>query len=973
MKKKKIRVGLWATLTSVTAVLLSLSLIGAPIALSNKSNVDKFLGVSGASVSGGSGNEYYTSDYAYTVEGETQLLADQQDLYRQIVAEGTVLLKNENNALPLSAADGTVNIFGNAGPQYLSGLNSSLKNEGFTVNDDCWNFYATGGQNVTGNAVNENPWAAVTSQNWYKSLGGTAIVVLGRRGQEGSDDQWTEERDYLALSTEEKDMLNGVAELKRSGTFSKMIVIMTCTNTINYADGDWNDAIDSILWLGNVNDLGTEALAGIISGETNPSGRLSDTIYKNAHDNPVMTNFGRISADLSLLSDGKSDEVQALSDEWKPSSDKGNHWRRNYVYAEGIYVGYRYYETRYEDVVLGTPNVGNFNYADYVAYPFGYGLSYTEFSYSDFQVTETDSGFDVSVTVTNTGNSTGKHSVTVYMQSPYTDYDKQNGVEKAAVELVGYEKTQLLDPGASESVTVSVAKTELRSYDSNNAKTYILDAGDYYFTIGESSHDAVNNILAAKGMTVTNGMTDSGNASLVYVWNNPTLDTEIFATSAVTGNAITNLFDESDPNKNEELSKNNNVVWLSRSDWEGTFPKQAISLVYTDAIADLAKPITYQAGSGDASSVPTHKFGSTETSLTLVDMYGKDYDDPDWENLVSQMTYEEMVTFINDPEGAVASVGKVKGTAGNGSTGRSETFVASGLQGISYTSTEIRAATFNKDIHEAVGAMTGENLLHSSTTDSKKAALYGWSCDTHRSPYSGRNNEYYSEDPYLSGQACAAETRGIVGKGGIVFTKHYAVNDQEEYRHGVTAWLNEQALREIYLAPFEEAIVNGGANGLMNGFNRVGIKWAGEYYNLQVAYLEDELGYKGITLTDQYESDYQDSVDGILNGTHAWLGGGTYKVCYEVLLMDEYRNDPVIQDALFNAVKRNLYVDANSMIINGMSSDTVVEESVSWWVPALTAVEIFFALATAGCAAMLVLNIVNYQKRKKAIEWIMRN
>lgn len=876
--------------------------------------------------------EYYKSAYAYTAEAEQQLYDDQVALFKQIVHEGIALLKNEGSALPLSADDGKVTAFGNAGPAMMSGLDASMKEAGFDFDDAAWEFYGAGSKNVKSWQVNENAWPDVTSADFFQGVGGVAIVFLGRRDNEGCDAQWYEDHDYLALSQEEKDMLNGVAELRRAGTFSKMIVAVTTSNTISWEDGAWSDAIDALLWFGNITATGyssplaygVPAFVEVLNGTANPSGRLADTIYKDNHLNPVMVNFGRIDADLSRVSDAKLAEVQAESDKWQPDQFYGNHWRHNYVYAEGIYMGYRYPETRYEDKVLGQGNAGDFDYASYVAYPFGSGLSYTSFSYSNFSVEENDDAFELRVTVTNDGSVAGKHAALAYVQCPYTDYDRENGVEKAAIELKGYEKTQLLEPGASEDLSINVSKRELASFDANAAKTYILEDGDYYFTVAGSSHEAVNNVLAAKGKTTSDGMTDEGDASVVWVWSNPDFDSETFSVSAVTGNKISNLLDDVDPNKNPKMADENNVVWLSRSDWQATLPTKPVQLVYTDEVVEMAKPISYQAGSGDADSVVKHEFGKTDSDLKLVDLMGKDYDDDDWEKLLSKLSYEEMVSLVVDPEQEFSKIGKPATVAGNGSQGWGTQLAAVGLSGMQWPSKETVAATFNTEVHEGVGAMTGENLLHSATVESKNVSLYGWSCNAHRSPYSGRNFEYFSEDPYLGGRACAEETRGIVAKGGLVYTKHCAGNDQEEYRHGVPSWANEQTLREIYLRQFEKAIVEGKANGIMTGFNRLGMTWTGENRAMLIDWLEGELGYKGTTITDQFESSCMDAPDGLLNGTHVWLGAariGHNDVCNSVLLQDDYKNDPVIQDALFGAVHRALYNFANSLAMNGLTHE----------------------------------------------------
>lgn len=874
-------------------------------------------------------HEYYKSDYAYTKDGEKQLVADEAQAFATAVGEGIVLLKNEAGALPLSPADGKVVAFGNA-TQFMTGFDAAMTAAGFDFDADAWDFYANGTKNVIRWEVNENPWSTVTAAPFFSAVSGTAIVFLGRRVGEGSDAQWYRDHDYLALSAEEKDMLNGVAELRRAGTFSKMIVCVTTSNSISWEDGPWSDAIDGILWFGNITStgysaplMGSPVLVDVLAGKVNPSGRLADSIYKDNQAIPAMANFGHIDADLSQVSADVMEQVTADCDKWTPAQFYGDHWRHEYLYAEGIYVGYRYYETRYEDVVLGQGNAGDFDYSKVVAYPFGSGMSYSTFEYSDFSVSEGADDFTVNVTVTNTGSVAGKHAALVYVQSPFTDYDRANGVEKASIELKGYEKTKLLDPGASEQLSIKVSKRELASYDAKNAKTYIMDDGDYYFTVAGSSHEALNNVLAAKGKTVADGMTAEGSDAFVWVWSNPDFDAETFSTSVI-GAQITNVFDNVDPTLNEDIKdKNQGIVYLSRTDWEGTFPRQATRLVYTDALVKKASPIRYQAGSGDASNVAKHEFGK-DSKVMLVDMHDKAYDDPDWEKLVSKMTYEEMVDFINDPAMTVEKIGKPKATAGNGSQGWGTTFCVSGLTGQQYCSKETTAATFNTEVHTAIGSLTGENLLHSSTNEQKNVVLYGWSCDTHRTPYSGRNFEYFSEDPYLGGRSCAEETLASVNKGVVMCTKHCAGNDQEEYRHGVPSWANEQTLREIYLRQFEKAIVEGKSNGTMTGFNRLGMMWTGENEEFLKGFLENELGYMGINLTDQFESSCMDAPDGLLAGSHAWLGSARIKkndVCKGVLLQDDYKNDPVIQDALFEAIHRNLYNYANSLCINGLTSD----------------------------------------------------
>ena len=312
--------------------------------------------------------------------------------------------------------------------------------------------------------------------------------------------------------------------------------------------------IDSAMWIGDVGQTGINGVAQLLAGEATPSGSLVDSYLYDNMANPAMYNFYTQAypnaADYNLLTDGP--DVQGMYS----------------VYQEGIYLDYRYYETRYEDAVMGTGNAGDYNWSTTVAFPFGYGDSYTTFEYSDFNVTESADAFNVTLKVTNTGSTySGKETVQLYFQSPYTDYDKANGIEKASAELCGFAKTDILAPGASQTVNITVDKSELRTYDANNAKTYIVDAGDYYFTAATDAHNAVNNILAAKGYTVENTdgrMTADGDVALTYKWTNAALDSTTFATSE-TGTAITNLFDEADPNKSS--SEPGEVTWLSRSNW----------------------------------------------------------------------------------------------------------------------------------------------------------------------------------------------------------------------------------------------------------------------------------------------------------------------------------------------------------------------------------------------------------------------
>ncbi|MFR6473751.1 MAG: glycoside hydrolase family 3 N-terminal domain-containing protein, partial [Faecalibacterium sp.] len=648
--------------------------------------------------------------------------------------------------------------------------------------------------------------------------------------------------------------------------------------------------------------------------------------------NPAMYNFYTQAypnaAEYNLLTEGA--DVQGMYS----------------VYQEGIYLGYRYFETRYEDVVMGTAKAGDYNWATTVAYPFGYGDSYTTFAYSNFNVTESDDAFTVTLKVTNTGKTfSGKETVQIYFQSPYTAYDKANGIEKAAAELCGFAKTDVLAPGASEDVTITVPKSELRTYDANNAKTYIVDAGDYYFTAATDSHNAVNNILAAKGYTVenTNGrMTENGDESLVWKWTNDTLDTTTFATSA-NGTAITNLFDESDPNKSSDAP--GSVTWMSRSDWTGTFPTAPAQLTANEHLAASLAFTQYDGSEANSVEMPTL---GAKNGLTLASMIGKSFDDPEWDTLLDQLTYSEMVQTITlgfHNTAAAASIGKTATKDENGPQGLTAALTG-GASAMCYTSEDVMAATFNTDLINEVGRCIGEDCLAMGYS-----GLYGPGINMHRTAYSGRNFEYYSEDPFVAGTICAAEVQGIQSKGVYVYLKHVALNDSETSRRGVNTWLNEQTAREIYLEVADKAITDGEAWSVMTGFNRWGATWCGANANLLTGYLRGELGMRGMCITDfSGSSQYMDLVDGLIAGSDIW-DSPMPKI--HTTKAANYENDAYIVTQMRNAMHHILYTVVNSNAMNGWSSTDTLKTVTPWWQTAIYALIAVLAVLTILCAWQL--------------------
>ncbi len=985
-KKRKGKV-FWGVLAGVGVVLTGALAFGTNYALSASTVINTYLNTPTSQVVKGDDEGVDTEYFKSAFESEEDLIAHEQGIAEQVEAEGAVLLMNNNDALPLAKGDkvsavshSSVDIvYGGTGSGSVDAssaptLQQALTDAGLEVNQTLWDFYlsdeiagsytrgiptgiADDPNAIADYAANEVPWQTVLdgAGDSFAEYGDAAIFVISRSGGEGADLpagdngqglSYTSGKDgnYLVLSPEEQENLAGLKALKDEGTISKIIVLINSSNAVqvdflNPEICGVDYGIDAALWIGDPGQVGLNAVGDILVGDINPSGSLVDTYLYDNLSSPAMRNF------YPLQYEGWEEQGLQYDDGSRPYYNVNNSYN---VYQEGIYVGYRYYETRYEDAVMGTGNAGDYDYASTVAYPFGYGLSYTDFTFSNFQVSEGADAFTVTVDVTNAGDVAGKKAVQVYLQSPYTEYDQQNGVEKAAIELAGYAKTGLIEPGETQTVTIDVDKTELRAYDANGAKTYILDAGDYYLTVATGAHEALNNVLAAKGYTVADGMTAEGDAAMAWKWTNPTLDTEVFSTSAATGAEITNLFDEADPNKSSV--EPGEVTWLSRSDWAGTFPTENIVLTATDALVDSIKDINYDPATYDGeyagSEMPTL---GADNGMTLAQMIGKDYDDADWEPLLDQMTFDEMCNLITlgfHTTAEVQSVSKPKTNDENGPQGFTANVIGGG-SGMAYTSEDVMAATMNDELINEMGSCIGEDVLYAGYS-----GLYGPGVNMHRTPYGGRNFEYYSEDPFIAGHIAAAEIQGIQSKGVYVFMKHAALNDSETYRMGVSVWVNEQAAREIYLETVETAAVEGDASGIMNGFNRWGTKWCGEYGALQNEFLRGECGMEGAFITDMSAfSRYMNPADGLLGGSDLW---DNMMSAVQTTILQGYEDDPVIVSAMREASHRILYTVANSNAMNGMGPNDTIESVTPWWQTALYAATGVFAVLTVGAVVMCV-------------------
>ena len=977
MKKKASK--RWVVLTAVTAVLLAVCIVAIPVTNAFSSVISVALNAKTQEViPDPEATVHFTSNY----DNEEDLVAFEKELCESIEEEGAALLLNNDNTLPLAEStkfttfsQSSYNLmYGGTGSGQVSAEDAVTLKEALedafgegTVNPDQWDFYAncgyarvnadTTGGNQAQYRINEVPWSEYTQdlQDTWPEYGDVALVVLARSGGEGADlpsglpelEPYMTDGDYLQLCQEEIDMLTNLQQLKEQGVFKKIVVLLNSSNTLQL---DFLDSygIDAALWIGDVGMTGINGVADILAGNVNPSGRIVDTFLKDNHSSPAMQNFGAFN-----YTNGADYDVATAQNNTDPGVVKCN---EDYVvYQEGIYVGYRYYETRYEDYVLNRGNAGDYDYTADVAFPFGYGLSYTTFEYSNFTVEDKGDTFEVGVDVTNTGDVDGKHTVQIYFQSPYTQYDIDNQVEKAAVELCGFDK-KMVAAGDTEHYTITVNKEDLTSYDANNAKTYILEDGDYYFTVGTDAHNAINNILAAKGADTTR-MSGEGDASLAFKWNNPNFDKTTYAVSSVTGNAITNLFDNADLNKYEG-AEDQQSTYLTRSDWEGTFPTGPVSLRITEqmwadglshdeadraALVERYKEVYYP----DATMPEMGVAGD----LSANDFAETDADDPAWADLIKQVPYSEMTNVIYNGfhlTQPVPSIGLPGTLDENGPQGFTKSLMG-GSSAMAYTSEDVMAATFNLEIIENIGKCIGEDFLHApSDTGTVYAGIYGPGANIHRTPYCGRNFEYYSEDGWLSGQIAAVEVAAIQDRGVYVFTKHFALNDQEEGRYGISTWSNEQAIRELYLEGFEGSVAKGGGMGVMSSFNRIGVVWSGAHHGLMTGILRDEWGMDGAAITDcSVMASFMDYRLGVLAGQDLWDG---YSMGMATL--DGLENDPAIVTAVQRAVKNIAYSVTHSQAMN--IGNATVRPITPWWQMTLYVVTGVMAVLTIGSVVMLV-------------------
>ena len=858
------------------------------------------------------------------------------EVAEEIMEDGIVLLKNES-LLPLNETK-KLNIFGweSINPAYggagsggindlydIVSLNQGLENAGFSINQELVDFYNNYGA--------DNPEMSIQKQSWTlpeppvdtysdeliksaKEYSDVAVVVLSRKAGEGHNDipmdvkkaaydnnsdeydDFPEGEHYLQLSQTERDMVDMVCS-----NFDNVIVIYNGANQFELGFADEYPQIKSVVWCPGTGNVGFNALGKVFSGEVNPSGKTPDTFIYDMTTAPWWNNAEKI--EYTNLADMAVEGMNAgTAQVYAPAFTN---------YVEGIYVGYKYYETAAQE--------GAIDYDKTVQYPFGYGLSYTEFEQKMGELEEKDGQISVDVEVTNTGDVAGKDVVEVYYKPPYTN----GGIEKSSANLIEFEKTNLLQPGESQTVTVTFSIEDMASYDENNAKAYVLEKGDYVISINSDSH------------TVLDQKTYTADADVVYKGENK---------RASDDTAATNVFEDA----------KGDVTYLSRADHFANYEEATAA----PASAELGEPYVseYHLNSNfdkttylnDEDVMPTT---GVDNGLTLADMRDADYDDPRWEKLLDQLTVDEMANMIamaGYQTAAMDSVGKVATLDFDGPAAINNNFT--GVGSIGFPIEVVVASTWNKELAQAWGECMGKI--------SQEMGAEGWyapGMNTHRTAFGARNYEYFSEDGVLAGNMGAKAVEGARKYGVYSYIKHFAL--YEGNAKMVSVWSNEQAIREIYLKPFEISVKQGGANAVMVSWSFLGDKWTGECSNLMNTVLRDEWGFRGMALTDFFRNNghgFMNADAALANGVDAMLS--TFNGEENNVANPEHPTS-VLQ--MRNACKNVMYTVVSSWAYDGEHEETGMEN----WKKAGIGIDIVIALFMAG---MEVLVIRGYKKRKNA-------
>lgn len=875
------------------------------------------------------------------------------ELAKEVQSEAITMLKNDDSNLPLS--NKKVNVFGwgSTNPVYggtgsgsmsdqydTVSLLDGMKEAGLETNADLSKLYT--------DYRADRPVVAMWSQDWTlpevpadqysdslisdaKSFSDEAVVVITRVGGEGADlptnmkaetityknnskdyDDFQDGEHFLQLSKTERDMIDLVTK-----NFDKVTLVYNGANTFQFDFLSNYPQIKSVLWCPPAGQTGFSALGDVLAGETNPSGKTSDTFVKDLTKTPVFNNTDGAAAasSSSVGADGAFvyDNVGDLAAKYTGFTGQETTVLPSFVnYVEGIYVGYKFYETAADE--------GLINYDDTVIYPFGYGLSYTSFEQKMGDVSHKDGKVTFDVTVTNTGDTAGKDVVEVYYNPPYTD----GGIEKASKNLVAFEKTGKLEPGASETVKIEFDDDDMASYDNKGAKAWVLEKGDYAISIQSDSHHVIDSEKINVADTITY---DSE--------SNTHNDDQTVAT---------NQFDYAA----------GDVTYLSRANHFANYA-EATAAPTNFSMSDEVKAAFTNNGNydptkydDDSDEMPTT---GAKNGLRLADMYGKDYDDADWEKLLDQLTFDDMDNLIaNGGYGtpAVSSVGKIQLTDADGPASLNNNFT--GVGSIGFPASTAFACTWNKDLAKQFGEMIGD-MAH----DMHVAGWYAPAMNIHRGAFSGRTFEYFSEDSLLSGVMASNEIAGAKEKGVYSFMKHFALNDQETNRTNmVCTWADEQAIREIYLKPFEMSVKEGGAQAVMSSFNYIGYTYAGASNNLLNTVLRDEWGFKGFVLTDYFGGyGYQNGDQEIRNGNDSMLA--TTKITNHIT-----DKSATSVKAMRTAAHNILYTTANGWQYENGEPEV---DTPIWRI----AMYVVWGVTAVLAVGLEVLTIMKYLKRRKAV------
>ena len=981
MKKKS---KLWLGLSGVGILLTTTFLAINAITDEYKMLINDLLGIKNPYSD--SALSAYAVDGKLTDEGCEQLLKDSYEFCVQEEREGSVLLKNEdengNPVLPLEENERSITLFGGNSANMIlrSGaggaapndklvvhLNEAFELRGFEVNPTVWALNKTAGYPSV-NDVKELAPSKYTDDikaSYASRYNDVAIVTFTRVGTENEDP-----RDKLLdLNDSEAELLKMI---KNSGKFDKTIVLlngampMSC-NWVN----DEQYGVDAVLFVGVPGYYSLAGVVDVLTGVANPSGHAPDTFSAHASNSAAYQNFGNIGF----------------------GSGASGRYQNGYVtYKEGIYVGYKYYETRYEDCVLGQGNAsGNagcydnetsWTYHREVAYPFGFGLSYTTFEQEITNVTlneETDQ-YEVTVKVTNTGSVAGKSSVQVYAQLPYTSWDIANKIEKSAIQLCGYEKSKLLEPNASETITVKFDRYFLTTYDWRVNKQYIIESGDYYFAIGNGAHEALNNVLKLKGANPANLLDHDGKlhtaAENTAIKVDVEEDMETFKKSHYTNETVTNKFDDAD--LNYWCDDSFKFEYLTRNNWQGTFPTKLTGLTINSRMSsamNMSNQYSAPSGLPSLSSLQgveyEHKLDNKIYFKDMVDIplrgeathpiTGETMDGADiWEEFVSQMSIKDMTISMLDNRGisAVETVLKPDNSVTEGPEGLLATFqFYDKRKATGFATGAIYAGSWDHEIQKKFGDFYAEECLFCGV-----ACVNAPGCNINRTPYGSRASEYMSEDGVFN-YYCAANIVGAARKKGLIMNiKHCFLNNQETNRQGVATFCNEQAIREIYLRPFEGALTKGEGLGIMTSYNRIGCTYAACHKALVNDIMRGEWGYDGFVIDDALQGE-----DGGYTNTKSMLNGGTQMFC-----LDGSRNitGAVGSDTyLFRLVKQ-----ANKNIMYAMLQssmrDLKVDESLiaknknPWWKKTLTGINIGIGVLAGAALVMFVLTTFVFDKEK---------